>query len=67
MARGYSDEADRLLNYLVSACMRVLWTQTSLDFPRNMAFLMHLKNNIFAVSSLQYTWSGFSKFRSSEH
>jgi len=24
MARGYSDEADRLLDYLVSACMRLL-------------------------------------------
>lgn len=55
LARGYTDEADRLLNYLVYAPFSD-WTILSYLSARNTAFLMHWRNVICAVSSLLSTW-----------
>ena len=57
VTRGFTEEADRLLDYLVRL-RDASDTMISADFgiTRSVAFLMHSKNNIFVVLFLLYIW-----------
>lgn len=61
MTRGYTDEADRILNYLVSSvpAPRVLNSQLS---SRNTGSLTLYRNNTCAASFSPYTWSVFRAY-----
>lgn len=56
MARGYSEEADRILNYLVSAYMRCPKLLLHEFDVRNMEFLMRLESNTSVASFLGSIW-----------